>query len=80
MTQSITRFGPQARAKFSPVLYECGICSCYHPWSWDGDCRDDNNRYSGPDEYAARYGVDEFDIEIRSMEERVQADETEVQS
>src|SRR5688500_11101767 len=23
------------------VGYECGICSCYHPAAWDGDCRED---------------------------------------
>ena len=25
-------------------FYECGICECIHPWEWNGDCRDDENR------------------------------------
>jgi hypothetical protein len=54
------------------VLYECGICSCYHPWDWDGDCRDDKNRIQDPDEYAKQLGVP--DVEVRSMEDRVAAD------
>jgi len=56
------------------ILYECGICGCYHPWDWNGDCRDDANRIF-PDTYAERLGIDEFDIEVRSMDERVEADE-----
>jgi len=28
-------------------FYECGICGHYHPIEWDGDCRDDTNRFSG---------------------------------
>ena len=40
-----------------------------------GDCRDDNNRYGAPEEYAARLGVTEWDIEVRSMEDRVEADD-----
>jgi hypothetical protein len=27
-------------------FYECGICDHYHPIDWDGDCRDDDNRFS----------------------------------
>jgi hypothetical protein len=29
-----------------PEFYDCGICGCYHPVNWDGDCRDDANRFS----------------------------------
>ena len=60
---------------FTPhVLYECEICDCFHPWTFDGDCRDDANRYGAPDDYATRHGVDELQIEVRSMEDRVTAD------
>jgi hypothetical protein len=34
----------KAKLEFTHALYECGICSCYHPWNWDADCRDDANR------------------------------------
>jgi len=29
-----------------PIYYECGICGHYHPIEWNGDCRDDANRYT----------------------------------
>lgn len=29
-----------------PKYYECGICGCWHPLDWDGDCRDDANRFA----------------------------------
>ena len=55
------------------IIYECGICSCYHPWSWNGDCRDDVNRFF-PDEYAPFLGIDEFNLDIRDMTDRVEVD------
>ena len=27
------------------VFYECGCCGHYHPASFTGDCREDENRY-----------------------------------
>ena len=57
-----------------PILYECGICDCLHPWEWDGDCRDDGNRYADEQEYAERNTVDACSIEVRTMEERTIAD------
>ena len=57
----------------SVIIYECGICDAYHPWTWSGDCRDDANRFY-PDEYADRLGIDETEIEVRTMDERVTAD------
>lgn len=45
-------------------LYECGICDAFHPWDWDGDCRDNANRIYDP--------ADTDDI--RSWEERQEAD------
>lgn len=56
------------------VLYECGICSCYHPWAWDGDCREDANRFNAPEEYATKLGIAIDDVEVRSMDDRVEAD------
>jgi hypothetical protein len=32
-----------------PELEECGSCGCYHPATFNGDCRDDANRYPTPD-------------------------------
>lgn len=29
-----------------PKYYECGICSCFHPVEWNGDCREDEHRYA----------------------------------
>jgi hypothetical protein len=56
------------------VLYECGICGCYHLWAWDGDCRDDAHRYGSPEEYAEQHGVTDLDIEVRLMDDRVAED------
>jgi hypothetical protein len=56
------------------TMYECGICSCYHPWEFAGDCRDDGARWGSPEEYAEALGVSPFDIEVKSMEERLEAD------
>ena len=56
------------------AIYECGICSCFHPWNWNGDCRNDANRYGSPEDYMERFHVSEKDIEVFSMDERVEAD------
>lgn len=56
------------------IVYECGICSGIHPWDWNGDCREDANRFGGVDEYAERHGIAELDVEVRDWEERVIAD------
>ena len=37
------------------TLVECGCCSCYHPNTFWGDCRDDANRYASPEDYAERH-------------------------
>lgn len=50
--------------------YECGICGCYHPADWDGDCRDDSNRF--PDAECFKYLIDMEDVDAwrRSHEPR----------
>ena len=58
----------------SHILYECGICSCWHPWSFSGDCRDDANRYNSPEEYEEAMHIPRGSCEVRLMEERVAAD------
>jgi len=54
------------------LIYECGICSCYHRWEFNGDCREDEGRILDPDEHAKKLGVS--DIEVRSWEDRCAAD------
>jgi hypothetical protein len=65
-------------SKRKPVLYECGSCGSYHPWEWNGDCRDDANRFSSPEEFLIRTGRatthDSFSVEVRAMEERLAND------
>lgn len=56
------------------VLYECGICSCYHPWDFTGDCRDYSNRFGSPEEYAGVKHVSIYAVDVRSMDERLAAD------
>jgi len=53
------------------VYYDCDICDHFHPWDWNGDCRDDTNRLTY-DDLDNLHGENNY--EIRSMEERVVAD------
>lgn len=55
------------------VIYKCS-CGAYHPWAFDGDCRDDDKRYSSPEQYAEENSLDLDDIEVRPID----ADEDEV--
>jgi len=54
------------------VLYECGICGSLHRWAFDGDCRNDRERFDGPIEYCDKLKVDVplNQIEIKTWEER----------
>ena len=36
-------------------FYHCGICECFHPAGWNGDCRDDANRFH-PDQLDELHG------------------------
>jgi len=38
-----------------PNFYRCGICDCLHPENFDGDCRDDSNRFAS-DELDEKFG------------------------
>ena len=58
-----------------PVLYECGICDCLHPWNFTGDCRDDANRYADAEDYAERNHLSVFAITVFSWEDRLYHDE-----
>jgi hypothetical protein len=49
------------------LIYKCS-CGAYHPWAFDGDCRDDDNRYSSPEEYAEENHLDPDDIEVREID------------
>lgn len=56
------------------VIYRCGICECCHPWNWNGDCREDANRYADAEDFAARNRVPVSEVEEREWEDRVEAD------
>lgn len=55
------------------IIYECGICGGLHKWDWNGDCREDTNRYAAAEDYMEREHVTEWDLCIRSWEERCEA-------
>lgn len=57
------------------IIYDCGICDHSHPWDWDGDCREDAHRYAGYEDYAERMSVPVNDVEVRTWEERLVADQ-----
>ena len=48
------------------VYYECGICEHLHPWNWNGDCREDANRFT--------LEQVEGNTQIRTWEERLATD------
>jgi hypothetical protein len=50
--------------KVKMQLIECGCCCCFHPVGFDGDCREDANRYADAEDFAERNGVSAFDIEV----------------
>jgi hypothetical protein len=58
------------------ILYDCDICGGLHRWEWDGDCREDANRFSSVEDFMARTGAHAagIGIEVRDMEDRVTAD------
>ncbi len=41
--------------RHKPTYYRCGICECWHPATWNGDCREDANRFA-MDEIDAKHG------------------------
>lgn len=49
------------------TIYKCS-CGSYHPWNFDGDCTDADNRYSSPEEYAEENDLDPDDIEVRAID------------
>jgi hypothetical protein len=49
-------------------LYACGQCGGYHPWTWYGDCREDANRYGGPEEYAEAKRISVYKVEVIDWE------------
>jgi hypothetical protein len=67
-------------SKAKHVIFDCDICCAFHPWEFSGDCRDDKNRFATPEDYLESLGLCDKDgtpaiLEVRSMEERIQADE-----
>lgn len=46
----------------SIALYECGICGAYHSPYWNGDCRDDENRYADPETAMQQLGATTLEI------------------
>jgi hypothetical protein len=55
-----------------PRYYDCAICGHFHSWDWDGDCRDDTNRFTY-DQLDKLHGPNGY--VTLDMEERVAADE-----
>lgn len=41
-----------------PQYYECGICGCWHSAQWNGDCREDEARFPGPEVFDILHGRD----------------------
>lgn len=54
-----------------PRYYDCEICGGIHPWEFNGDCRDDANRFTA-EALDTKHG--QHDYELLPMDERVAAD------
>lgn len=44
------------------TIFECGSCGGYHNVYSDCDCRDDDQRYGGVEDYATRNGLEELEV------------------
>lgn len=55
-------------------LYECGICNNLHRWNWEGDCREDTERFGDEYDYAKRNGIDVELVDVWSWGARLEAD------
>lgn len=42
-------------------FFDCGGCGCWHPFGWDGDCRDDSMRYT-TGRLEEEFGDDWFEV------------------
>lgn len=62
------------------IIYECDNCGSFHPWNWNGDCREEASRFTGPEEYAERNNISENAIEMRPFDYRFMADAVEYAS
>ena len=73
-----THLRPQENVEDSEVpphsIYNCGICGACHPWDWDGDCREDANRFYDAEDYARRNGLRESQVTEFSMGQRIAYD------
>ncbi len=56
------------------TLYECGICSSLHRWEFDGDCREDSERFGDSSDYAKLYSIPDQNVSVLSWEDRENAD------
>lgn len=59
----------------APSYYECGICGHYHPLEWNGDCRDDSNRFT-QDELTEKHGMDWTEVPMPGTEGMNMTNET----
>lgn len=55
-----------------PKYYECDICGHNHPWDFNGDCRDDSNRFTD-EALDAKHGAHGY--ELVPMSDRLEADD-----
>ncbi len=58
----------------SNIYYDCEICSHFHPWDWNGDCRDNKNRLTY-DDLDERHGENNY--KVLSWVDRIEADQKE---
>lgn len=56
------------------TIYECGICGSCHRWEFDGDCREDSERFGTSEDYAKQYNMQDQNVTVMSWQDRQDAD------
>lgn len=57
--------GPRSR-----VLIACGGCGGWHLEDFEGDCREDSERYAGPEDFEERMGFEpDYYVDLDEQEE-----------
>ena len=50
--------GPRTRD-----IFECGSCGSWHRADFTGDCREDSERFAGPEDFEERTGEEAIEVD-----------------
>lgn len=61
-------------------VVECGCCGCWHRQEYDGDCRNDAERFGSPEDAATRLGKRVVEVELDRDEDGFETGECSISS